>query len=289
MLSESDIAWAVTQACQQEVRSPKPGNVNLLSDGHDMVVADFLRSAEAIAPIMADRTLSVGEKILKSIQATRTVVDCNTNLGIVLLFAPLCHAMTACHSLNDLRMSLANVLRDLTLEDAKYCYEAIRLADAGGLSKKPEQDIESDPTITLLEAMRLAQNYDQIAQQYVTNFAFIFEVGLPALHEQLEYGQSIEWAGAFAYLKLLSEALDSLICRKNSIEVATTVKQKATQFVFYMNKNSKIDTYLTQLTVWDTELKQKRINPGTTADLVAATLLLHQFDVMFSANRISVP
>jgi triphosphoribosyl-dephospho-CoA synthase len=56
-----------------------------------------------------------------------------------------------------------------------------------------------------------------------------------------------------------------------------------------MNKNSKIDTYLTQLTVWDTELKQKRINPGTTADLVAATLLLHQFDVMFSANRISVP
>jgi triphosphoribosyl-dephospho-CoA synthase len=88
---------------------------------------------------------------------------------------------------------------------------------------------------------------------------------------------------------LLSEAHDSLICRKDSVEVAATVKEKAAQLVFHMNKSSILDTYLTQLAVWDTELKQKGLNPGTTADLVAATLLVYQFETRLSDNRISVP
>ncbi|EEF80717.1 triphosphoribosyl-dephospho-CoA synthase [Methylophaga thiooxydans] len=289
MLSETEIKHAVFWACQQEVMAPKPGNVNCFSDGHNMAINDFIKSAETIAPIMASPGLSVGERILQSIQATRTVVNCNTNLGIVLLFAPLCSAIQICEDFSDLPDTLQQVLASLTIEDARLCYQAIRLAEAGGMGKSQQQDISEEPTITLLQAMELAQNRDQIALQYVSNFKDIWQLSLPALTNALNSGESVEWATAFAYLKVLSAAPDSLICRKQSVELATAVTEKAKQLVFQMNKNSKLDAYLTELTAWDKELKQKAINPGTTADLVATTLLLHAFQQALSLHRISVP
>jgi triphosphoribosyl-dephospho-CoA synthase len=289
MLSESDIEHAVFWACQQEVMAPKPGNVNCFSDGHNMAVDDFLRSAKAIAPVMARPGLTVGERILLSIQATREVVDCNTNLGIVLLMAPLCTAIEHLEDFEQLPAALENVLNTLTQEDAKACYQAIRLAEAGGLGETDDQDIAGEPTVTLFEAMEMAKDRDQIALQYVSNFNTLWQVSLPALTSALNSGESVEWATCFAYLMLLSDAPDSLILRKNSRQLAIAVTDKAKRLVFDMNKNSKLDTYLNQLTAWDTELKQNAINPGTTADLVAATLLLHAFQRGFSADRISVP
>lgn len=289
MLSESEIKQAVFWACEQEVMAPKPGNVNCFSDGHNMAVGDFLRSAEAIAPVMAKPGLSVGERILKAIIATRDVVDCNTNLGIVLLFAPLCCAVEHCDSFDGLPYTLRNVLETLSVEDARQCYQAIRRAEAGGLGEAGDQDISQEPSVTLLEAMEMARDRDQIALQYVSNFSTLWQVGLPALTTALNSGESVEWATAFAYLKLLSKAPDSLICRKQTVELATAVTEKAKRLVFEMNKNRKLDAYLNQLTAWDNELKQKAINPGTTADLVAATLLLRAFQLRFSADRISVP
>lgn len=289
MLSESDIENAVFWACDQEVMAPKPGNVNCFSDGHNMAVEDFIRSAKAIAPVMANPKLSVGERILQSILATRAVVDCNTNLGIVLLFAPLCTAIQHCDNFSKFPETLRHVLTSLTVEDAKLCYQAIRIAEAGGMGTSDQQDISEEPTVTLLQAMEMAQQRDQIALQYVSNFRVLWQLGLPALTNALNSGESVEWATAFAYLKLLSDAPDSLICRKQSVELATAVTEKAKQLVFQMNKNSKLDAYITELTAWDNELKQKAINPGTTADLVATTLLLHAFQQRLSLHRISVP
>jgi len=289
MLSKADIEYCVVWACEQEVKAPKPGNVNCFSDGHNMVVADFINSAKAIAPVMANPTLTVGECILQSVQATRAIVDCNTNLGIVLLFAPLCAAIRQCETIEELPDALQKILQNLTIEDADLCYQAIRLADAGGLGQSSEQDIYQAPTVTLLEAMNLAQNRDSIALQYVSNFKLIRTISVPALTNALDSGESVEWATAFAYLKLLSNAPDTLICRKQSVEQAQAVTIKAKQFVFDMKKNNKLDAYYAELTAWDNELKQKAINPGTTADLIAATLLLHTFQQRLSFHRISVP
>ncbi|HAD32496.1 MAG TPA: triphosphoribosyl-dephospho-CoA synthase, partial [Methylophaga sp.] len=110
MLAEQQIADSVRWACEQEVNAPKPGNVNVWSDGHNMAVQDFLSSAAAIAPVMAQPNLKVGERILQSIKATRKVVDCNTNLGIVLLFAPLCDAIQRCSSFDQLSSELEKTL-----------------------------------------------------------------------------------------------------------------------------------------------------------------------------------
>lgn len=289
MLSEAEIKDSVIWACEQEVNAPKPGNVNCFSDGHNMEKQDFIASAHAIAAVMAQPGLTVGQRILKSIEATRQVVDCNTNLGIVLLFAPLCQAIQQTTQADQIETQLTQVLSRLTINDAELAYQAIRLAQAGGLGNATEQDINDQPNVSLLAAMKLAEDYDTIAQQYSNNYREICQLTLPAFTEALTQGESVEWACAFAYLKLLSEVPDSLIHRKQSDEHAQAVLHRAKQFVFKMNKSNKLEALQSELAAWDNELKQEAINPGTSADLIAATLLLYQFVQRLSVNRISVP
>jgi triphosphoribosyl-dephospho-CoA synthase len=289
MLSKHDIEACITWACEQEVAAPKPGNVNCFSDGHNMQVVDFLLSAKAIAPVLAQTDVPVGELILQAIQATRSVVNCNTNLGIVLLFAPLCRAIHSCDTFEELPDALIQVLNALTIEDAKTCYQAIRLADAGGMGKVENQDLQTTPSITLKQAMVLAKNRDSIAKQYQNNFHEIFTIGLPNLTSAIKCEESIEWATALAYLTILSNVPDTLVCRKQSREHANAVSKKAKDLIDKINSINKLSHLKNDVIAWDNELKKEAINPGTTADLTAATLLLYAFQSKLPSNRISVP
>ena len=285
MLSSNTIETCVIWACENEVAAPKPGNVNCFSDGHNMEVQDFIKSAHAIAPIMAQKALSVGELILQGVQATRTVVNCNTNLGIVLLLAPLCRAIHQCSHFQQLE----KVLQSLTIDDAKACYEAIRLADAGGLGSSEQQDIHAIPSVTLLQAMEIAEERDAIAKQYVTNYKDILNIGLPILTSSIKSGESVEWATAFAYLKLLASVPDTLIRRKQSWEHALEITKAATEILTKVNENNMLSSFEVEIITWDNELKKKAINPGTTADLTAATLLIYAFQNSLSSHSISAP
>lgn len=289
MLNSQEVAECIQWACEQEVAAPKPGNVNGLSDGHDMQLEDFLLSAKAIAPVLAQKNLPVGELILQAVQATRTVVNCNTNLGIVLLFAPLCHAIHSCDNFLQLPAALSQVLNNLTVDDAKTCYQAIRLAEAGGLGDAESQDIKSTPTISLKQAMALAQERDTIAKQYLNNYHEIFNIGLPNLTAAIKCEETIEWATALAYLTILSSVPDTLVCRKQSREHANAVTKKAIDLIGKMNSIKKLSDFKNDIIAWDNELKKEAINPGTTADLTAATLLLHAFQSKLSSHRISIP
>jgi triphosphoribosyl-dephospho-CoA synthase len=278
MLSTKIIHDCILWACEQEVSAPKPGNVNNLSDGHNMQVADFINSAHAIAPIMSQPNIAVGEMILQAITATRTVVDCNTNLGIVLLFAPLCVAIQHCTKFEQLPEALDKVLNNLTIDDAKLCYQAIRLAEAGGMGKVEQHDIQSIPTITLKQAMEIAQKRDSVARQYANNYDEILSIGLPSLTSAINCRESVEWATAFAYLRILSSTPDTLICRKQGLECAQRVTEKARRLVNKASKNKKLIQLNADIIQWDNELKHKAINPGTTADMTAATLLVYAFE-----------
>ncbi len=282
MLNQTTMAEAITWACITEVSSPKPGNVNLYSDGHNMSVQQFIDSAHAIAPILSNPAYSVGESILKSVEATKKVAHCNTNLGIILLFAPLCAAMRQIDHFDALIPQLKSTLNQLTNNDADNAYQAIRLAEAGGLGQSNEQDIFSPPTVTLKQAMKLAKNRDAIALQYCNNYMQVFEIGLPHLTKSINCGESVEWACAFAYLNLLTVLPDSLICRKYSLACAMKIQDKATHTLNKLNGNKRLSQIEAEITLWDKELKQKAINPGTTADLTAATLLVYAFSQALS-------
>ena len=85
------LAEVFKAACMAELAALKPGNVHIFADGHGMTVQDFMASAEAASQVIAKPNLSLGQRILLSVQATQDAVKINTNLGIILLCAPLIH------------------------------------------------------------------------------------------------------------------------------------------------------------------------------------------------------
>src|SRR5260221_7410705 len=125
---------AFVAACDSELRAVKPGNVHDYADGHGMTVGDFRASAVAAAEPLCRPGLSVGARIEAAITATRTVLACNTNLGIVLLASPLVAAAERAAP-GGLGRALSATLAQLTVSHASAAYAAIRLADPGGLGR----------------------------------------------------------------------------------------------------------------------------------------------------------
>jgi triphosphoribosyl-dephospho-CoA synthase len=134
------VEQAYLRACRAELAALKPGNVHVHAAGHDMTVTDFEMSAQASATAMAAARLTVGQRILEAIRRTRSVVASNTNLGIVLLSAPLAQAALMPPG-PDLRRRLGRVLEELTVDDAEQAFAAIRLANPGGLGRSAQHDV----------------------------------------------------------------------------------------------------------------------------------------------------
>ncbi len=268
----SEVAQAAQAACLLEVSAPKPGNVNRYADFADARYEDFLLSAVAIGPafLQAGR-VSVGRTIYRAIRDTRRWVHTNTNLGIVLLLAPLAKAAL---QPGPLRENLSRVLAGLTVEDARLAYAAIRLARPGGLGQVAEGDVAEEVHLTLREAMALARERDAIAREYVTDFAITFEIGYPALREAWNAARSPASAVVETYLQILARVPDTLIARKRGLEIALEVSRRALAALEAGGVRtsegrraiSELDQFLRD--------ESHTLNPGTTADLTTAALFL---------------
>jgi triphosphoribosyl-dephospho-CoA synthase len=264
---------AYLEACEAELRAFKPGNVSVHSEGHGMTVEDFRRSAEASAPPLCDPALALGERIYSAIAATREAAGCNTNLGIVLLAAPLILACEARLPGQPLRESLGAVLSATTRADADWTYRAIRLAQPGGLGEAPEQDVRAAPQVTLLEAMRLAEHRDRIAFQYSNSFADILDFAIPRYHSALSRWGREEWATVAVFAGLLKNHPDSHIERKFGTRFSRRVAARMARIEQALQSPDEPEKVLRLLQEVDAEFKSCGINPGTTADLTVACLL----------------
>ncbi|MBX7103903.1 MAG: triphosphoribosyl-dephospho-CoA synthase [Gemmataceae bacterium] len=231
-------------ACILEAVARKPGNVHRLQDFPDLTLVDLLLSAAAIAPeIDRAETRSVGQTVLACIEATRRVVSTNTNLGIVLLFAPMAAGP-------DIESAMAN----LTVADCRDVYSAIRLANPGGLGRVPRQDVADEPEVTLLEAMRLASDRDLIARQYATGFE---DVIAGAERLRASRGQAPEAAVVELQQFFLRRHPDSLIARKRGLA-------EAAELQLIVKRGEDPGGWFAA--------EFPRRNPGAVADLVAASL-----------------
>ncbi len=268
------IAEAFKAACRDELATPKPGNVHVFADGHRMTADDFLRSAEAAAGPLSAPGARVGVRILGAVEATFAAVGTNTNLGIILLCAPL--AAAAETDIVDLRMAVARVLDRLDEEDASLAFRAIVRASPAGLGRVPFNDVHAPAAVTLKEAMAEAKERDRIARQYVSGFADVFELGLPSLHEAQSHGADAKWATLRVYLAFLATFPDTHIVRKYGAPLAEAVRDAAAQFRHRLGTGKPSDALITELLFWDSDLKANNINPGTSADLTVATLFAHR-------------
>jgi len=264
------IAAAFKAACRDELEAPKPGNVHVFADGHRMSAGEFIRSAEAAAGPLTAPGARVGARILAAVEATAAAVGINTNLGIILLCAPL--AAAAERAPCDLRGALADILDGLDVEDADLAFRAITLAAPGGLGRVERHDVRAPATVSLREAMAAAADRDRIARQYVTAFADVFAVGEAALAAARARGLPKEWAVLAVFLAFLSAFPDSHIARKRGAATAEEVCRTAREVQSQLQAAEEPAHLLAAILDWDRTLKQQGINPGTSADLTVATL-----------------
>ncbi|MGH8742673.1 MAG: triphosphoribosyl-dephospho-CoA synthase [Burkholderiales bacterium] len=272
-ISSAELAAAFVRACELEVRAFKPGNVSVMSAGHGMTAKQFLVSAQAAAAPAAAAGLTVGGRILRAIEATRGKVGCNTNLGIVLLCAPLIHAAQSASDERKLQRRVERILRDLTQQDAESAYRAIRLAMPGGLGNSKRHDVWETPQVTLLAAMEEAQDRDSIARQYANGFADVFEFGVRRAKAVLSRRGDAEAAMLAVYLGWLARYPDSHVERKFGRVAAREVSARAAVLEAKLQSGRAPRGVQAELNTFDAELKRDGINPGTSADLSVASLL----------------
>jgi triphosphoribosyl-dephospho-CoA synthase len=268
-----EIAAAAQLACLLEVSAPKPGNVSPERHFHDTRYEDFLASAVAIGPAIAaagERTL--GATIRAAVEATSRWTRTNTNLGIVLLLAPLARA--AAREGGSLRDRLRAVLDETTVADAADTYAAIRRARPGGLGAASAEDVSAAPTVTLRDAMALAAGRDSIAREYTNGFALTFEVGAPALAEVRARGLPWTEATVECFLALLAAVPDTHIARKLGPAEAERVTKRAAE-VLSRGGTGAADGRAA-IAALDADLRDPRNtrNPGATADLTCAALFV---------------
>lgn len=260
--------WIRT-ACVLEATARKPGNVHPEAAFADASHAEFVRSAEVIAPILA-RTddLGVGAAILESVEATMAAVGKNTNLGIILLLAPL----AAVPSQRKLQDGIGDVLARTTVSDSQQVYRAIRRAHPGGLGSANQEDVADEPTLPLVDVMRLAAERDRIARQYANGFADVLGFGVETLAAWTRSSNDWETSVIGLHLTLMAELPDTLIARKCGTDVAHQAAQRAQAVLSAGWPDSFTGgTAFQRLDQW-LRSDGNRLNPGTTADLVAATL-----------------
>lgn len=263
---DSPLCNLIELACLWEATVPKPGNVHPGASFVDTCYDDFVRSAHAIGPVFEHASSrSVGELVLEAVQATRQAVGKNTNLGIILVLAPLAQGGD--------ETGVLKVLERLTIRDADLVYQAIRLAQPGGLGQAAEEDVHTAPTVTLRDAMKLAADRDLIARQYAQGYREIFHLLLPCLEAALRQG-SPQDAILETYLQGLAQLGDTLIGRKCGLEVMLEAQHRAQQVLGAGPSGSS--TRATALADYDAWLRADghRRNPGTMADLLAGTIYL---------------
>lgn len=265
-----DTQQCVTMACLLDVIAPKPGNVHRGADFEDMTFLDFAASAVAIGPVLANAAAQpIGRTVLQAIEATRVVTHANTNLGIVLLLAPLAAATAT----DNARAAMPGILRSLTAEDARDVFAAIRLAGAGGMGTVDEMDVnvETHPS-DLMSAMELARDRDRIAEMFVTDFELIFADIVPLLVRSSSQHGVVDGMIA-SYIHVLARFPDTLITRKCGKAIAEEASKRAARCTEHAVGSENWVNALSELDFW-LRADDNRRNPGTTADLLTAAAFI---------------
>jgi len=264
------VADAVRWACVLEATAPKAGNVFPGKSFSDLSYQDFIIAAEIAAKCFSNPEGRFSEKVLQAVEQTRRMTGTNVNLGIALLLGPLCHVAHQQHSSSiDWHKQMAVLLRSQDAEDAKHLFAAIRLAEPAGLGNVESMDVHSEPAnaLDLIAAMKAAQDRDAIARQYATDFSHLLDGVVPVLKNAIESAGDLLSGITAAQIELLKREPDTLIARKLGIDVARQVQSRARQVAKLTEETwQAFDRFLRS--------DANRLNPGTTADLIAAALFV---------------
>lgn len=297
MIEPEEIGKIVQIASALEVSGyPKPGNVHRTRDFDDMVFEDFIISAIVIGDTireLAERTVEnkddlsgvgLGKAILDAVSETDKWVKNNTNLGIVMMCAPIGAAAAISNSTEDLRENIGLLMDATTVEDACNLYDAINIASAGGMGSQDDYDVGSDSAKdelrrnnqTMYDVLKISAPWDDLASELTSKMPIVFEIGYPA-YDELRENNTMNISAVKTFLRILSQVPDTLISRKYGREVAEEVSKKTGELLKYSGEKD-FDVLLKS---FDDELYENHRNPGTTADLTAASIMVYYLSKKF--------
>jgi triphosphoribosyl-dephospho-CoA synthase len=273
-IPDDRIALSAELACFLEASSEKPGNVTPTRSFSNLRFEHFLLGGAVIGHVL--RTIpneSVGKTIHRMASETIDLCGTNVNLGIILLFVPLAKILRSQGRLT--KVGALRILHGLTVRDAEWAYSAIRKTRPAGMGKLNSHDFRRKPRITLFRAMELAKDRDSVAREYATGFSILRTIAYPFLRTQIRSGLGAGAAVVQTYLYLLSRVPDTLIIRKRDEKTAGKISQEAASI---MNSGGvRTGNGRRRIAEFDKKLRTSdhSLNPGTTADLVAAALFVY--------------
>jgi triphosphoribosyl-dephospho-CoA synthase len=256
--------------------SPKPGNVDRCHDFSDATFQQFMVSAVTSYPIFkkaAAREGQIGQLLLEAVKSWRFwKILGNTHFGSLILMIPL--AMAAGKpggKPNWPKEELSGILRESSVDDAINFYAAFELAkarvrevDEFSLKDNTSPQKLREQGKTLSQLMFLSQGHDLIAREWSTNYERTFQLADRLTEMIMIYGQNDGIVKT--YLEALSYEPDSLVIAKFGVDKATEISLRA--------KKVLEDGTLEAIRQLDRELLDEDVNPGATADLIAASLFI---------------
>ncbi|MFH1328025.1 MAG: triphosphoribosyl-dephospho-CoA synthase [Candidatus Bathyarchaeota archaeon] len=302
------IAIAAQLAILLEVSGyPKPGNIHRLHDFEDTKYEHFVASGIAIGPLLkkiATQGAKVGLNLInpRQIGIGKLIKDCiknanewhhgrNTILGLAALIAPLTAGagitLAKCGrmSLNQIRRNTAIVMRSSTVQDAIDFYDAVKNAGPGGLKRSHAKDAPNvhnvhakkelkKKNLTLYDIMNDCASYDDICKEWTSNMNTTFKLGYPTLTRTFRKFRDINIATVHTFLTILSSRPDTLITRKTNLNTSLAICKEARNVL----EKGGLTTVSGEksLKKLDRNLRKRgnALNPGTTADLTAASLMV---------------
>lgn len=240
-----------------------------------MTVDHFLASAYATAPKLTDSMLSLGERVLQSVIATHDAVGMNTNLGVILLCAPLAIAAEKTPVVS-LQQTVDDVIRETDVQETELIFQAIRMAAPSGLSTAKVNDVRKLARQGIYAIMKSAESKDMIARQYATGFTDVFEVGLNEVDEGVAQNLNQRDLAVRIYLGFLSRFPDTHIARQFGRATAEDIRSEANSLYAELCKLNSTQLMHDRLMDYDANWKSREVNPGTSADLTVATLFAYQ-------------
>lgn len=255
--------------------SPKPGNVDRCHDFKDATFQQFLISAVSAYPVYRKAAAGggrIGQLLIEAVESwSHWNIPGNTHFGTLVLMIPLTIAAGRCESPDRLKVELTRTLKETNVDDAVDFYTAFerakaRVVDVPQFSLTDpawREELHSQGN-TLLDLMNLSRGHDIIAREWSDGYLRSFDLADRLTVRVRSYGPS---EGVVrVYLEALSDEPDSLIAAKFGEKKAKEVSLRA--------KVALEDETLLTVKKLDRELLEEDVNPGSTADLIAASLFI---------------
>ena len=283
-MNVEDVVKLTQMASALEVSGyPKPGNVHRTRDYDDMVFEDFVISGIVIGDAIREACSDVdvenprlGKYILDAVAETDRLIHNNTNLGIIMMSTPIAVAAAISDSFDELRPNVVKLMENTSVDDACDLYDAIAIASAGGMGEVDEYDVTSDSAKeelrknyqTMYDVLKLSAPYDMLGREMTSDMPVVFELGYPTYHELKD--KSLNEACVMTFLTILSEVPDTLISREEDVDTALKVSMMTRDLLKFKDESD----FAERLAEFDDYLFDNGYNPGTTADLTAASILV---------------